>query len=112
MAPVAPKTVTFTRRLPLCYCGGGAADDGGDVTGEPGDGLHDLSPMILTGAPQRAGAPAWRTSRSRSGYPYGALALGVLGCERMKRFVCLLELVGLLDGNPERPSLEQSREPL
>src|SRR5215208_321797 len=68
--------------------------------------------MILTGAPQRAGAPTWRTSRSRSGYPYGALALGVLGCERMERFVCLLELVGLLDWNPERPGLKQSREPL
>src|SRR5215207_7704382 len=48
----------------------------------------------------------------RSGYPDGPLALGVLGCERPKPFARLLELVGPLDGNPDRPGLQQSREPL
>jgi hypothetical protein len=48
----------------------------------------------------------------RSGYPDGPLALGVLGCERPEPFACLLELVGPLDGNPQRTGLEQSREPL
>src|SRR5215207_11458695 len=48
----------------------------------------------------------------RSGYPDGPLALGVLGCERPETFARLLELVGPLDGNPERPGLKQSCEPL
>src|SRR5215216_5103641 len=48
----------------------------------------------------------------RSGYPDGPLALGVLGCQRPEPFARLLELVGSLDGNPERPGLQQSREPL
>src|SRR5215212_6517592 len=48
----------------------------------------------------------------RSGYSDGPLALGVLGCERPEPFARLLELVGPLDGNPERPGLQQSREPL
>ena len=48
----------------------------------------------------------------RSGYPDGPLALGVLGCERPEPFARLLELVCPPDGNPERPSLEQSRQPL
>src|SRR5215208_4840664 len=48
----------------------------------------------------------------RSGYPDGPLALGVLGCERPEPFARLLELVGPLDGNPERPGLQQSSEPL
>src|SRR5215203_1997387 len=48
----------------------------------------------------------------RSGYPDGPLALGVLGCERSEPFARFLELVGSLDGNPERPGLQQLREPL
>src|SRR5215208_2743526 len=48
----------------------------------------------------------------RSGYSDGPLALGVLGCERPEPFARLLELVGPLDGNPERPCLQQSSEPL
>src|SRR5829696_6833246 len=48
----------------------------------------------------------------RSGYPDGALALGVLGAECPKRFARLVDLVGLLDGHPERPGLEQSCETL
>jgi hypothetical protein len=48
----------------------------------------------------------------RSGYPDGPLALGVLGCQRSETRVRLLELVGPLDGNPQRPGLQQSREPL
>src|SRR5215212_717500 len=47
-----------------------------------------------------------------SGYPDGPLALGVLGCQRPEPFARLLELVGPLDGNPECPDLQQSREPL
>src|SRR5215213_10679726 len=48
----------------------------------------------------------------RSGYPDGPLALSVLGCERPEPFARLLELVGPPDGNPERPGLEQSSQPL
>jgi hypothetical protein len=48
----------------------------------------------------------------RSGYPNGPLALGVLGCQRPEPFARLLELVGPLDGNPQRPGLQQSREAL
>src|SRR5215217_1690446 len=95
-----PRRTASRRGYHCGCCDGGAADDGGDVTGEPGDGLHDLSPMILTGAPQRAGAPAWRTSRSRSGNPDGALALGVVRGERSERIRRLVELVGLLDRHP------------
>src|SRR5829696_7530411 len=111
MAPVAPKTVTFTRRLPLWLQWwrdgrrGRCHRRAGRWT--PQFISYDTDRSATTG-----GGPAWRTSRSRSGYPYGALALGVLGCERMERIGSLLELVGLLDGDPERPGLKQSREPL
>src|SRR5829696_892402 len=112
MAPVAPKTVTFTRRLPLWllwWWRGGRRGRCHRRAGRwtPRFISYDTDRSATTG-----GGPAWRTSRSRSGYPYGALALGVLGCERMERIGSLLELVGLLDGDPERPGLKQSREPL
>src|SRR5215208_903513 len=48
----------------------------------------------------------------RLGYPDGSLALGVLGAECPKRFARLVELVGLLDVDLERPGLEQSCETL
>src|SRR5215213_4459878 len=48
----------------------------------------------------------------RSGYPDGPLALGMLGRERPECFARLLELVGPSDGNPDRPGLQQPREPL
>src|SRR5215211_616440 len=109
---MAPKTVTFTRRLPLWllwWWRGGRRGRCHRRAGRwtPRFISYDTDRSATTG-----GGPAWRTSRSRSGYPYGELAPGVLGCERMECFVCLLELVGLLDGNPERPGFEQSREPL
>jgi hypothetical protein len=40
-----------------------------------------------------------------SGHLDGALALGVLGGERSERFARLVELVGLLYGDPEGPGL-------
>src|SRR5215217_472841 len=71
--------------------------------------------ILKTGSTTRCSGFGRTNQRGRdalSGYSDGPLALGVLGCERPEPFARLLELVGPLDGNPERPSLEQSRQPL
>src|SRR5215207_2485115 len=78
------------------------------------DGVLRSWSTIKTGSTTRCSGSGLTNHRGamRSGYPDGPLALGVLGCERPKPFARLLELVGPLDGNPERPGLQQSRESL
>src|SRR5215217_5150862 len=71
--------------------------------------------ILKTGSTTRCSGFGRTNQRGRdalSGYSDGPLALGVLGCQRPEPFARLLELVGPLDGNPKRPGLEQSREPL
>src|SRR5215211_1498772 len=71
------------------------------------------SSTIKTGAPATGRLrPRESPGSMRSGYPDGELALDVVCGERLERIGRLVELVGPLDGNPERPGLEQSREPL
>jgi hypothetical protein len=79
-----------------------------------GKGILGSWSTLRTGSTPRCSGSGLTNNRGaiRLGYPDGSLALGVLGAECPKRFARLVELVGLLDVDLERPGLEQSWETL
>src|SRR5215204_1759655 len=83
-------------------------------TGVRGKGILGSCSTLRTGSTPRCSGSGLTSNRGaiRLGYPDGSLALGVLGAECPKRFARLVELVGLLDVDLERPGLEQSCETL
>jgi hypothetical protein len=65
-------------------------------------GVLGRSSMILPGALTRRKGPALANNLSvvRSGYLDGVLALSVCACESTKGLPSLIEVIGVLDGNP------------